>query len=64
MNKRGQIDELNPAYLGLALLGGAIVFFMFSYWEKHDMYHTSIFIRILFPLISMVITYVYLAMTE
>jgi len=58
MNKKAQLDEINPAFAGLAILGGLIGWFVASRASEGSV------IPILSGVGSVVIVYLYLVMTD
>ena len=59
MNKQGQLDEINPVYLGLGLVAGMIALFVTS-----RVPNTSIIIKLLAAIGSTAAIYFYLTLTE
>lgn len=57
MNRKGFIDEINPIYIALCLFGGA-----FAWFSSRGLESTTF--RVIIVIISMIIGYVYLVMTE
>ncbi len=58
MNKKGFIDEINPGYFILALIGGGIGYFVSGYAEAGTV------IQIGSGIASFIGCYLYLAMTD
>jgi len=58
LNKKGQLDEINPAFAGLALLGGVIGWFVASRASSGPV------VPILAGVGSVILVYLYLIMTD
>ena len=58
MNQKAQLDEINPAFAGLAILGGIIGWFVASRASSGPV------IPIIAGVGSVVLTYLYLVMTD
>lgn len=59
MNRKGFIDEINPMFIGLALLGAVASFVMTKRIEG-----LSLFWKILTPLATFAAVYFYLVLTD
>ena len=66
MNKKGFIDleEVNVAYVALALAAAVISLIVMSIANKNGELGVSFFIKVLTPIATFVATYFYLALTD
>lgn len=64
MNKKAQLDDINPVNAMMALAAGAVMFGMLHFWNTRDMYNTNIAIRLIMPILATGIMYGWMVMTE
>lgn len=61
MDKKGFIDEINPMFVGLALLGSIVTLIMFKF--NSDL-QIGMFWKVATPIVTFIAVYFYLVMTD
>jgi len=58
MDNKGFIDEINPMFIALALIGAVVVFFMMKQLDGLT------FWKVVNPIATFIVVYLYLAFTD
>jgi len=65
MNKKGQLDELNPTFMALAAAGALLSFLIIGFAQKFSSgFEVSLIIKILTPICTFIVIYIYLILTD